>query len=69
MALKIDRRTSFDTLECDFLLAVSQSFGFSGKFSDWILSILEFARIFILLNGSPQGYFGCSRGVCQGNPL
>ena len=26
-------------------------------------------RISILVNSSPYGYFGCSRGVCQGDPL
>lgn len=55
MTLKIDIRKAFDTLEWDILLAILHSFGFSGKFCDWILSILESARISILINGSTQG--------------
>ena len=32
-------------------------------------SILRSSRLSVLLNGVPEGYFGCSRGVHQGDPL
>ena len=46
-----------------------QAFGFSSVFVDWIDSILRSSRLFVLLNGVPEGYFCCSRGVRQGDPL
>ncbi|KAK3221855.1 hypothetical protein Dsin_008880 [Dipteronia sinensis] len=36
---------------------------------DWIVSILGSSRLSVLNNVSPAGYFGCSRGVRQGDPL
>ena len=33
------------------------------------MNIFQSARISILINGSPKGYFGCSRGVRHGDPL
>lgn len=35
----------------------------------WILFLLRSARLSILVNGTPKDFFGCSRGVCQGDPL
>lgn len=44
---------ALDTLEWDFMIVVFALLVFFDKFCDWILSILESSRIFILLNGSP----------------
>lgn len=38
-------------------------------FCDWILIILHSARLSVLVNGTAVGFFGCSRGVPQGDPL
>lgn len=69
MALKFDIRKNFDTMRWGFLLLILKSFCFCDKFCDWIRSILESARISILFNGSPKGYFSCDRDVVLGNPL
>ncbi|WCJ18474.1 Retrovirus-related Pol polyprotein from type-1 retrotransposable element R2 [Euphorbia peplus] len=69
MALKIDIRKAFDTLDWSFLLAVLEAFGFSVTFRDWILNILSSARMSIMISGAQSGYFSCSRGVRQGDPL
>ena len=44
-------------------------FEFIGKFISWILSIFDSIRISILINGTPWGYIGCTRGFRQGDPL
>ena len=44
-------------------------FRFSAQFMSWISMIFYSARISILINRVPCGYFGCSRGVREDDPL
>ncbi|KAM2399421.1 hypothetical protein TB1_035287 [Malus domestica] len=69
IAIKFDIRKAFDTLDWGFLLRVLDAFGFSAGFVDWICSILTSAHLSIFINGSVEGFFPCSRGVRQGDPL
>lgn len=69
LALKIDITKAFDTLDWGFLLKVLSCFGFDQTFCHWIASILSSASLSISINGVQQGYFNCSRGVRQGDPL
>ncbi|PRQ42072.1 putative RNA-directed DNA polymerase [Rosa chinensis] len=69
VGIKVDIAKAFDTLNWDFLLRVLSNFGFSPTFTSWVSSILHSARLSLLINGSPQGFFTCSRGVRQGDPL
>ncbi|KAK0607544.1 hypothetical protein LWI29_016439 [Acer saccharum] len=69
LAMKIDIRKAFDTLDWSFLRRVFQAFGFSPIFMDWIDNILRSSRLSVMINGSLKGYFHCSRGVRQGDLL
>lgn len=69
MALKIDIKKAFDTMKWDFLLSVLECLGFKQHFRDLISSILNSARLSISINGRLEGFFSCSRGVRQGDPL
>jgi hypothetical protein len=69
LALKIDISKAFDTVEWPFLLNVLSKFGFNEVFCNWILVILQSAFLSISINGKSQGYFNCTRGVRQGDPL
>jgi ribonuclease HI len=69
MAMKIDIKKAFDTLDWGFLLRVLKSFGFNSVFCDWISTILQSAKLSFLVNGKAVGFFNCSRGVRQGDPL
>jgi hypothetical protein len=69
IAMKIDIKKAFDSLNWDFLLAVLKKFGFDSIFCSWISEILLSARLSILVNGKSVGYFSCDRGVRQGDPL
>jgi hypothetical protein len=69
LALKIDISKAFDTLEWPFLLHVLKCFGFNNTFCNWIHVILQSAFLSIYVNGKSEGYFNCSRGVRQGDPL
>lgn len=69
LALKIDITKAFDSLDWSFLLKVLKNFGFNETFCNWIHTILHSAYLSISVNGKTQGYFNCSRGVRQGDPL
>ncbi|XP_057775017.1 uncharacterized protein LOC130993994 [Salvia miltiorrhiza] len=69
MACKVDITKAFDTLRWDFLINVLTVCGYNQRFIGWIEIILKSARLSILYNGELCGYFGCSRGVRQGDPL
>lgn len=69
IALKIDIRKAFDTMQWDFLLHVLECMGFCSHFRKLVDSILRSARLSISLNGSLEGFFSCSCGVRQGDPL
>ena len=63
MTLKIDIRKAFDSMDWDFLLAMLHNFDFLDQIYRWVQVIFSTARIFILINGAPKGYFSCSRGL------
>jgi hypothetical protein len=69
LALKIDIKKAFDTLDWKFLLKVLNCFGFNQTFCNWVASILSSATLSISINGKQEGYFKCTRGVRQGDPL
>ena len=52
-----------------FFFGGSSVLWFFGHLIDWVLAIFNSARISVLLDGVPHGYFPCSRGVRQGDPL
>jgi len=56
-------------LEWSFLLKVLRNFGFNDTFCNWIHVILKSTFLSISINGKAHGYFNCSRGVRQGDPL
>jgi len=64
LALKIDVRKAFDTLNWSVLLHVLRCFGFNQCFCNWISTIL-----FVSINGKAVGFFSCTRGVRQEDPL
>ncbi|XP_026439686.1 uncharacterized protein LOC113338489 [Papaver somniferum] len=69
LALKFDIRKAFDTLNWEFLLQSLVGYGFCEKFVGWIHTILHSAKLSIVVNDKAMGYFGCTRGVRQGDPL
>jgi len=68
-ALKIDISKAFDTLEWSFSLKVLKIFGFNEVFCRWILVIMQSVFLSVSINGTSHGYFNCTRGVRQGDPL
>lgn len=69
VALKIDISKAFDTISWPFIIKTLSSFGFNNTFCNWISVILHSATLSIGFNGKLTGYFSCSNGVRQGDPL
>lgn len=69
VTMKIDIKKAFDSMRWNFILRVLSEFQFSIQFCTWIWNIFESAKILILINGTLEGYFNCSRASRQGDPL
>ncbi|XP_026399783.1 uncharacterized protein LOC113295670 [Papaver somniferum] len=68
VGLKLDISQAFDTVSWSFVLEVFRRYGFSENWCSWILNILSSARVSVLINGSPEGFFSINRGLRQGDP-
>ena len=66
---KLDIEKAFDHVNWGFLSHLLERCGFSDKWRRWISFCLSTVRYSILINGSPHGVFGSSRGLRLGDPL
>lgn len=64
---KLDLEKAYDHVNWDFLMYMLQRCGFGVKWRLWIWRCISLTSYSILLNGIPKGYFGCSRGIRQGD--
>ena len=66
---KFDIEKAYDQINWSFILKVLKKMGFGDKWVGWIEWCISTATFSILVNGSPTGFFGSSRGLRQGDPL
>ena len=66
---KLDIEKAYDQINWSFVLKVLKRMGFEEKWVGWIEWCISTATFSVLLNGSPAGFFGSSRGSRQGDPL
>lgn len=69
LALKLEIRKAFDTIDWKFLLDVLVAFGLCPYFCSWIEVVLKYAKLSMVVNGHPVEFFPCKRGVRQGDSL
>ncbi|XP_026452091.1 uncharacterized protein LOC113352493 [Papaver somniferum] len=69
VGLKLDITQDFDSMIWEFIFKTLKHFGFSEVGINWLKTIFESARISVLVNGGPFGFFDVRRGLRQGEPL
>jgi len=66
VALVIDFRKAFDTVEWDFLIDSLNKFNFGPDFKNWVKIFYKNVKSCVLNNGHASEFFGLERGVRQG---
>ena len=66
---KLDIEKAYDQINWNFILKVLKRMGFGEKWVGWIKWCMSTATFFVLINGSPTGFFRSSRGLRQGKTL
>ena len=64
-----DIERAFDSVEHTFIVATLKKLEFGPTFINWVKVLLFKQESCVMNNGHSTGYFKCSRGARQGDPL
>ena len=69
IALFLDFKKTYDSLDHDFILKTLETFNFGESMIQWFSTLYSNANSCIINNGHTSEYFPIKRGVRQGDPL
>lgn len=66
---KLDIEKAYDHVNRDYLIHMLGRMGLRAKWQGCIRACISTVWFSVLINGSPEGFFGSLRGLRQGDPL
>lgn len=69
MVIKVDMVKAYDKVEWAPLIAILEGHGFGSHFCGLVSECLSSASYSVLVNWSPNDFFGATRGIRQGDPI
>ncbi|XP_026410463.1 uncharacterized protein LOC113305660 [Papaver somniferum] len=69
VSIKLDISQAYDTVSWDLLIKVLKQYGFPNDWYEWLVTSFKSARVSVLVNGGPCGFFKVERGLRRGDPL
>lgn len=69
LVIKLDFAKAFDSVNSESLLRILQVQGFPDKWIRWVRSLLTTSRSAVMVNGVPEPWITCKRGLRQGDTL
>ncbi|XP_026433333.1 uncharacterized protein LOC113330717 [Papaver somniferum] len=68
IGLKLDISQAYDSVSWKFIFQVLIKYG-SVTWCQWLSTLFESAKVSVMINGGPNGFFSVGRGLRQGDPL